>query len=209
MNSPYIYCNGNPVRFIDIYGCGPAERVKAARDMTGIAYKQETTKELRTAKTDDAMEYMDCSEFVCRVMEADNITPEVEHLTSGGIYNKLSTSDDFESSLTNPQVGDIAVWEGHVGIVTDTNGEKFRMAHARGVGKLSAENGSFISKEQYRSSQFLGFFRPVDTLIDGGELNTIIVQGKSGTPKISIPAIKIDFSRSNKSMNFNIKIQNE
>ncbi len=77
---------------------------------------------------------------------------------------------DFEKSTTTPQVGDIAVWKGHVGIVTEVDGEKFKLAHARGMDKLSAENGVCTDKSTYCTSEFYGFYREADNTVYFGEV---------------------------------------
>ena len=166
--SSYVYCDGNPVKYVDPDGKGPEERVAAARSQLGIPYKQEEGT-LRTDDTDDALAYMDCSEFVCRVMAADGLTDGVQGMNSAGIRDFLEKGD-FEKSTTTPQVGDIAVWEGHVGIVTEVDGEKFKLAHARGKDKLSAENGVCTDKSTYRTSEFYGFYREADNTVYFGEV---------------------------------------
>lgn len=160
--SPYVYAIDNPVRYVDYFGLGPGDRVKRARSkaMTGVAYSREQTTPLRTANTSEALKYMDCAEYVCRILAYDNITDGVKHMNSGGLKTYFE-KNKFSKSKTNPKVGDIALWEGHTGIVTDVdkNG-KFKLAHARGKGKLSQENPHFTIASVYNSSTFLGFYHP-------------------------------------------------
>jgi len=135
--------------------------------MTGIEYKQETVFSMRTANTAEARQYMDCAEFVCRVLGADQITDGVQHMNSSGLKSYFDNKDKFISSA-EPQVGDIAVWEGHVGVVTEVGEDgKIKLTHARGEKKLSMENPETISPEKYRKSTFYGYYRPVTETPDG------------------------------------------
>jgi hypothetical protein len=146
---------------IDIFGEGPGDRVKAAKEMVGTAYKQENNSTLRTANSSAALQYMDCAEFVCRVLAADNITPKVMHMATGALKTYLDNKNKFVHSNV-PQVGDIAVWEGHVGIVTGVDKKgNIKLTHARGKGKLASENYYFIPPQQYRNSKFYGYYRPI------------------------------------------------
>jgi|GEM_PF-1546603 len=164
---PYLFAGNNPIRYIDIMGAGPGDRVKKARSMTGKPYKQETESKLRTEDTKEALEFMDCAEFVCRVLHADGVTKKVEHRNSQGLKTFLSNEEVFAHSTT-PEVGDVAVWEGHVGIVTDVDKDgKFKLTHARGQGKVSIENAWHITASQYRTSKFYGFYRPKVETPDG------------------------------------------
>ena len=168
--SPYAYCANNPVMLVDPDGkaSGPPDRVQAAYNMVGTKYKQESTNNLRTGNSKQAMEYMDCTEFVARVMAADGITENVMNI--GGksrVQAFFGNENKFENDFS-PQVGDVAGWDGHWGIVSavDDNGN-IKLTHAANSKRGAIENSSFISPSKYSSGKFLGFFRPKVETKDG------------------------------------------
>lgn len=150
---------------VDGTSYGPANRVKAARSMIGIQYKQQTGTALRAGSTPEALLYMDCSEFVSRVLAIDGITSTILPMNTGAIKALVSRADRFEHSKDQPKVGDIALWEGHVGIVSGVGkGNTIKLIHASGKGKLSGENKYAISPAKYRSGIFYGYYRPINEL---------------------------------------------
>jgi hypothetical protein len=130
--------------------------------MTGIPYKRQTGVALRAGSTPEALQYMDCSELVSRVLAIDGITKGVLPMNTGALKVLLSQKDKFEHSKDKPRAGDIALWEGHVGIVSDVDAHnKFKMIHATGGNRLSVENKYFTTPEKYRSGKFYGYYRPI------------------------------------------------
>ena len=168
MSSPYAFAANNPIRYVDYNGLGPGDRVIAAKNMLGIQYKQQTDITLRTAATPQALEYMDCSEYVCRVIKADGITDKVQSMPTATLKGYLGNADKFTFS-DKAQVGDIALWEGHVGIVTEVGKDgKIKLAHETHPGGESSENRTAIPPEKYHpSGKFIGYYRPNVETPDG------------------------------------------
>ena len=172
--SSYIFADDKPIRFIDVDGMGAGDRVKAAEGFIGkVIYSQEEGENrgvpLRTGFSEKALKYTDCAELVCRVLYADGITKKVElHLANKDDLGKvLDDQTKFEHS-DKPQVGDIALWDGHTGIVggVDKNGN-IQLIHAAGRGKGALKNQYAIKPEQYRTSKFYGYYRPKVETPDG------------------------------------------
>lgn len=154
------------MRFVDVNGEGPGDRVKAARAMTGAKYAQETGS-LRTGTYSQALSFKDCSGFVNRVLAADGITKGISDQNTSSMKSFFGNKKKFTNSKM-PQVGDVALWNGHVGIVSAVKKDgAFKLIHARGRNKLAQENPNYTTADVYRDSEFYGFYKPINETPDG------------------------------------------
>ncbi|GIV45117.1 MAG: hypothetical protein KatS3mg035_2240 [Bacteroidia bacterium] len=164
----YVFANNNPIRYNEFDGLGPEDRVKKAKNFVGTKYSQKqglnTGTELRTGNSEKALEYLDCSELVCRVLAYDNITPKVELWNTSILVNKLNDNTKFHRS-DKPKVGDIFLWYsdngGHTGVVTGVNDDgTIEITHAKGekYGTITE-----IKPINYFTSHpgWQGFYRPI------------------------------------------------
>lgn len=172
--SPYSYSGNSPIAIIDD-GEGPQDRVRAARQFLnkGYVYSNKTDntgRPLRTTYTQAALQKQDCVELVTRVLIADgaihsmNVNKNDYYLArkiSIGVL--LNDAKKFAKSQT-PQVGDIAFWEGHVGIVTgvDPKTHKFKLLHAANEDAGIYENKTFTTTAKYSHGTFYGFYHPLN-----------------------------------------------
>jgi hypothetical protein len=109
------------------------------------------------------------------VMVADHIIRPGTGFSSSAMKYFLDNQDKFVHSKT-AIVGDIAVWKGHVAVVTGVheNG-KIDVVMARGVGKSSKEFQS-VTPEKLSGGQFYGYYHPVKETPDGKMQNNGIQQ---------------------------------
>jgi hypothetical protein len=115
---------------------------------------------------------------VTRVLYADGIIKTM-NVGNNGYYlaNKASIGklffDNSKFTQSNtPQVGDVAFWEGHVGIVSEIGKSgTFKLTHAANSKSDILENPYCINSSQYCSGVFYGFFRPETETPDGKQID--------------------------------------
>lgn len=175
MLSSYCFAANSPIKFVDEDGKGPQNRISYAATLVGTPYRKQTGTANRIENTPVGLEYLDCSEFVSRVLAADGITSKVISRTSGGMATFFQTSGLFHNTMTDPQPGDFYAYEGHVGMVESSAYNKkgewigFNVLEAidteHGMNRMTKKIKSIIEK---KGDSWIGFFRPITETPDNG-----------------------------------------
>ena len=182
--SSYAYCEWNPMRYVDPDGRGPKDRLIIAQEFVSqnIPYKQDYNNPpelLRTNTTPEAMAAMDCSEFVCRVMEGDGITSTIESHCTKELLNIMGDDTKYIKSDI-PQAGDFVLWNGHTGVVENFNEEDniVTVLHATRYIKKDGTIVSSTCRENYSLKYYRGknamFYRPLNETPDVFEKSSSI-----------------------------------
>jgi hypothetical protein len=127
----YIYVLNDPINWVDPDGLCP-EGMREATDEEAAAIaeiaKTYLDKDIEWSKgkhydvgSDGKLRQIDCSGLLCQAQNgnaySDPFTPDKDHNTTSALPGYETTS--------NPRVGDIVQFKGHVGIVVSTNPLKF------------------------------------------------------------------------------------
>lgn len=172
--SSYVYSGNDPIRFTDVYGLGINDRVKKAKSFENYPYRQQYEWEgnrrtyLRTGLTKEALEYIDCSELVCRVLAYDGITNGIKSKSTKELVVYFNNAEKWHKS-DKPEIGDIFLWrykdqksgkwKGHTGIVTNVSDDEVEITHAKG-----RKYGTVIENKPVSyftgHNGWQGFFRP-------------------------------------------------
>ena len=164
--SPYVFAGNDPVRFEDVHGMGPGDRVKKAKYFLGIKYSQKLNlgKENRTGTSKEALEYLDCSEMVCRVLASDGTEPKIQRWSTKILKEKLNDNTKYHKS-NKPEVGDVFLWRneehGHTGIVTGVNENgTIEITHSANSKRGTVTDKDLKLSYFTKQSGWQGFYRP-------------------------------------------------
>jgi RHS repeat-associated protein len=173
--SPYVAFDNNPIRKVDPRGdaAGDPEgkkRVEESKSRDGT----QTYDQIRPLNLED--DKTDCSEHVYSVMCKTD--PEIAkgflvdgNVNTNTIRKYIESHGGFRK--TNPKDGDLIMWEGHIEIITDVDGDKFLIHGARGSkgSEVPTSLGqtikgyvwlstSYSKIDQIGAGKYIGFWTP-------------------------------------------------
>jgi cell wall-associated NlpC family hydrolase len=94
---------------------------------------------------------IDCSHFVWEVIKAAG-HPQAPYLSTGSIPGSFA----YSAATEPPEVGDIILFDGHMGIVVDTTTQTFMGAQSHGVEPASYAKGSYWGNLHHRFYRYTG-----------------------------------------------------
>ncbi|WP_290959144.1 RHS repeat-associated core domain-containing protein [Fibrobacter sp.] len=196
----YAYVHGNPLSGVDPSGTNeenvvedectnqPSEvaqrRADAAKTMVEQYQKNKTVYSMENRQFGIDAQYSDCSSLVSSILEyaGQGDLFQAKHTGRGsglgiqGEIQKKEGVDDLRSPyrMKNPKIGDIMMWKGHIGLVTDVTEKKVLWANMGVQSRARIQSASLKSESELKKSaeiyseDFWGFWTPID-----GECNKL------------------------------------
>lgn len=148
--SPYNFALNNPVRYEDVAGLGPGDRVKNARK--AVENDVRTYKQTRSEgwTTDN---YVDCSEYCREIALSDGYDPGTDSRAQAKYYQNNGA---WTTDVSDVEVGDFVFWQiigekkleiTHTGLVIDKD-ENGRLQ----IAQAGRQNGGKSINDKYWTS---------------------------------------------------------
>ena len=220
----YAYVHGNPVNGADPHGTNeenvvedecanqPSEaaqkRADAAKTMVTQYIKNGTRYSQEERQFGIDAQYSDCSSLVSSILEYAGQGNLFESKSTGrgngggiqGEIRKKEGADDLKAPyrMNNPKIGDIMMWKGHIGLVTDVTEENVQWANMGVKSSARIQRASLTSESDLRkgaeiyASEFWGFWTPVDegcAKLEERGVNVLDTQPESSSSIISSKGI--------------------